>query len=108
MIEAGLVEVQNNVKIVQWLIIVMIPDTYFNTIRKTNFSSNDNDETMKIKPMIHPGRMGVSYYINVELVMVVVLINRAPLVILIYPGTLLEGWCTLTIKCNRLALIIIW
>ena len=46
---------------------------------------------MKIKLMIHPGRMGVSYYINVELVMVVVLINRAPLVILIYPGTILEG-----------------
>jgi len=28
----------------------------------------------------------MSCYINVELVMLVVLINRAPLVILIYPG----------------------
>ena len=36
---------------------------------------------MKIKLMIRPGRMGVSCYINVELVMLVVLINRAPLVI---------------------------
>ena len=43
---------------------------------------------MKIKLMIRrQGRMGVSCYINVELVMLVVLINWAPLVILIYPGT---------------------
>jgi len=61
---------------------------------------------MKIKLMIRPGRMGVSCYINVELVMLVVLINRAPLVILIYPGTIFRRMMHLNHQVQQIALII--